>query len=164
LVYSVSSASVPCLLMPSLPGHDAYFEPNQNRPARDLIQKLLTSATGPATEEHPKGQITPSDLSRFFSLRIAQSKRDNPVFSLSLLHRFFGASNASLLYEALGGDVAACTTVLLEERFPEGFETRLAVDFSLFPLFPLTFYSACVAAWVLPWSNSICAAQRLPLG
>jgi len=105
--------------------HDAYFEPNQARPARDLIQKLLASATGPATQDHPRGQITPSDLSRFFSLRMAQSKRDNPVYTLSLLHTFFGASNASLLYEALGGDVATCTTVLLEERFPEGFETSM---------------------------------------
>ncbi|KAF9516099.1 hypothetical protein BS47DRAFT_1327600 [Hydnum rufescens UP504] len=105
--------------------HDAYFQPNQALPARDLIHKLLASASGPATEDHPKGQITPSDLSRFFSLRIAQSKRDNPVFSLSLIHTFFGASNASLLYEALGGDVATCSTVLLEERFPEGFETSM---------------------------------------
>jgi len=105
--------------------HDAYFEPNQTAPARDLIQKLLASASGPASAEHPKGYITPGDLSRFYSLRIAQSKRDNPVYSLSTLHAFFGASNASLLYETIGGDVETGTVLLLEERFPDGFETSM---------------------------------------
>jgi hypothetical protein len=108
---------------------DAFFEPDQRKPAKDLILSLLKSATGPVTTEHTLGTITPADLSRFFSLRIAQSKRDNPVFSMSLVHKFFGVSNASLLYESVGGDVATCHTLLLEERFPEGFETSMRSRF-----------------------------------
>jgi len=39
--------------------------------------------------------------------------------------RFFGASNASLMYEVAGGDVKALKTILNEERLPDGFETSL---------------------------------------
>jgi Peroxidase, family 2 len=104
-------------------GHDTFFQPDQSVPARDLIESLLASASGPVTSEHPKGQITPGDLSRFFSLRLAQSKKNNPVFSISGSERFFATSNASLIYDAVDGDVATLETLLLEERFPENFET-----------------------------------------
>ncbi|SRR5258708_5816017 len=105
-------------------GRDAFFEPDQRKPARDLITSLLKSATGPATPEHPQGTIRPIDLNRFYSTRVAQSKRDNPVFSLDLLHKFFAFSNASLLYEFAGGDVAVTRTILLEERLPDGYESK----------------------------------------
>jgi len=104
---------------------DAYFEPDQRKPAKDLILSLLRSASGPITPEHPEGSVTPDDLGRFFSVRLAQSKQDNRVFSLSLAHKFFAVSNASLLYEVSGGDVAICRTLLIEERFPEGYQTRM---------------------------------------
>lgn len=81
-------------------------------------------ATGPKSEEHPEGHLTPGDLSRCLSLREARSRRDNPVFSLDIIHKFFGASNASLMYETVQGDVKTLKTILYEERFPDGFETR----------------------------------------
>ncbi|KAF9519305.1 hypothetical protein BS47DRAFT_1324593 [Hydnum rufescens UP504] len=122
----------------SLLRHDAFFQPDQSVPARDLIESLLASASGPVTPEHPKGQVTPGDLSRFFSLRLAQSKKNNPVFSISGSQRFFATSNASLIYDAVDGDVATLETLLLEERFPENFETAMRarkgytiIDFAL---------------------------------
>jgi Peroxidase, family 2 len=104
-------------------GHDAFFAPDQTTPARDLIENLLNSASGPVSTKHPEGHITPMDLSRHLSLRFAHSKKDNPVFSISSSQKFFAASNASLLYEVFHGDVATLRTVLLEERLPENFET-----------------------------------------
>jgi len=109
----------------SLIRHDAFFAPDQTTPARDLIENLLNSASGPVSDEHPEGHITPMDLSRHLSLRFAQSKKDNPVFSISSSQKFFAASNASLLYEVFHGDVHTLRTVLLDERFPENFETSL---------------------------------------
>lgn len=85
---------------------------------------MLSSATGPVSEEHPEGHLTPKDLSRCLALREARSKRDNPVYLLDVPHQFFGASNASLMYEVCEGDVKVLKTVLYEERLPDGFETR----------------------------------------
>lgn len=81
-------------------------------------------ATGAPSEEHPDGYLTPADLSRCLSLREARSRRDNPVYQLDFIHKFFGASNASLMYETVKGDVKSLKTILNEERLPDGFETR----------------------------------------
>ena len=104
-------------------GQDAYFSPDQATPDKGLVKRLLDSASGPVTPDHPEGKFTPTDIGKFLSLRIAESKRDNPEYSLSFLHSFFMYTNASILYELLGGDVKTGKTLLSEERFPEGFET-----------------------------------------
>lgn len=88
-------------------------------------------ASGPKSAEHPEGYLTSADLSRCLSLREARSKRDNPVFSLDAFHAFFGVSNASLMYEVVNGDVKLLRTILHEERFPDGFESRFVFHFIL---------------------------------
>lgn len=110
-------------LIAHVPGHDAHFEPNQAPPARDLITKLLASASGPASAEHPEGQLTVGDIARFLSIRRAQSKRDNTSYYLTGLHKFFMSSNACILYEVWGkGDVATMKKSIYEERLYDGFE------------------------------------------
>ena len=104
-------------------GQDAYFSPNQATPDKGLVKRLLESASGPVTPDHPEGSLTPADISKYLSVRLAESKRDNPEYSLSFLQSFFMYSNASVLYELLGGDVKAGKSLLLDERFPGGFET-----------------------------------------
>jgi len=113
----------------SLVRHDAYFVEDQTIPAHDLINDMLDSASGPKTREHPEGYLTPADISRCMGLREARSRRDNPVFSLDVLHKFFGASNAALMYDVVGGDVRTLRTILHEERFPDGFETNMRQRF-----------------------------------
>lgn len=93
---------------------------------------MLDMATGPKSTEHPEGHLTPSDLSRCMALREARSERDNPEFSLDAAHQFFGASNASLMYEVANGDVKALRTILHDERIPDGFETRFVIYVSQF--------------------------------
>ena len=104
-------------------GKDAYFSPDQARPDKELINRLLKSGSGPVTPDHPEGQITPADLAKFLSLRRAESKRDNPQYTLTFLHSFFMYGNATVFYEIMGGDVKTGKSLLLEERIPEGFET-----------------------------------------
>jgi len=113
----------------SLIRHDAYWVQDQTTPATDLIHDMLASATGPVSDVHPEGYLTPKDLSRCLALREARSKRDNPVYLLDVPHQFFGASNASLMYEVCEGDVKTLKTVLYEERLPDGFETSLRQRF-----------------------------------
>ena len=104
-------------------GHDAHFVPDQSVPVGDLIAVLLSSASGPVTPDHPEGQITPADLSRAISLRLAESKKNNPDFSISVLQKYFAFLNGSLLFETFNGDVATLRTWLKEERFPDNFES-----------------------------------------
>ncbi|KAF8323786.1 Cloroperoxidase [Clavulina sp. PMI_390] len=113
----------------SLIRHDAYYVEDQTIIAHDLVKDMLDAATGPVTAEHPEGYLKPIDLSRTLALREARSKRDNPVFLLDTIHRFFGASNASLMYEVAGGDVKSLRTILNEERLPDGFESSLRQRF-----------------------------------
>jgi hypothetical protein len=102
---------------------DEYFQPDQRVIAKTLINKMLASASGPKSADHPKGYLTPGDISRWISMRRAQSKRDNPHYTMSGEHSLFGIDNSSVITEIFGGDVQTCETVLLEERFPDGFET-----------------------------------------
>ncbi|KAF8338995.1 Chloroperoxidase [Cantharellus anzutake] len=107
----------------SLLRSDAFFSPDQTVPDKQLIERLLGSATGPVAPEYPEGQVTPADLGKALSLRIAESKRNNPQFSLNILHSFFGYSNASVFYEILGGDVKTSRIILEEEKIPDGYES-----------------------------------------
>lgn len=106
---------------------DAHQEPNQGDPSlhADLINKLLRDATGPKSAKHPQGYITPNDLSISLSERRRVCRKENRYYSQSFAHKFFAASNATLVIEAFGGDVAACRTIFLEERFPKGWETHM---------------------------------------
>ncbi|KAF8343774.1 Chloroperoxidase [Cantharellus anzutake] len=100
---------------------DAHFQPDQTIPAKDLIRNLLTFATGPRSPEKPEGYLTTSDIARFLSLRIAQSKNDNPQFYLTATHKFFMWGNGSMLFQVLGGDVKTLKTILEDEKIPEGY-------------------------------------------
>jgi hypothetical protein len=63
------------------------MQPDQSKPALDLIHDFLACATG------DDGQtITPSDLSKFLEKRRAHSKIHNPQYTLSTGQKLFGSS------------------------------------------------------------------------
>jgi hypothetical protein len=62
-------------------------QPDQTKPAFDLIHAFLASATGDDGKT-----ITPEDLSKFLEMRRADSKANNPQYTLSTGQRFFGSS------------------------------------------------------------------------
>lgn len=106
-------------------GADTYFQPNQAIPSKTLINSLLASATRPKSEDHPEGALSTADIATFAGKCIADSKRWNPEFTgLSAFHTLFMGSNLGLLFSPVDGDVKDLRTILLEERFPDGFETR----------------------------------------
>jgi hypothetical protein len=107
-----------------LTGADAYFQPDQSKPTPDLIERLLASASRPPSALHPEGALSASDISKFLSARIAESKKYNPTYvGLNLVQWLFMLNNSALLLDVVDGDVAALRTILLLERFPDGFET-----------------------------------------
>jgi Peroxidase, family 2 len=71
-------------------GQDTTIQPDQSKPQSDLVQELLSSATGKDKDGTPK--LTLEDLSRFSVKRRANSQASNPGYTASLFHRAFGST------------------------------------------------------------------------
>ncbi|KAI0725072.1 Cloroperoxidase [Fomitopsis betulina] len=103
----------------SLCREDTYHNADQSKPSARLIEELLESASG------PDGTLTKGDVSRMLSKRRAESKRTNGQYSQAMIHKIFGASNASTLLTICGGRVKDLYPMLLEERIPDGWQPRV---------------------------------------
>jgi len=90
---------------------------------------LLAYASGKDAEGKPI--LTTKDLSKALSQRRADAKATNPQFTTSFVHRAFGSSNASTMLTIFGGRVEDLRTVLLEERLPDGWESKVRSRFGL---------------------------------
>jgi len=123
----------------SLVREDVYYSVDQSKIAVPLIEKLLEYASGKDAEGKPL--LTPKDLSQALGQRRADAKATNPEFTTSLSHRIFGSSNASTMLTIFGGRMDDIRTVLLEERLPDGWESRVRTRFGLtFGAFNLTVF------------------------
>ncbi|KAF7977958.1 hypothetical protein HWV62_11780 [Athelia sp. TMB] len=98
----------------SLVREDAHFEPDQSKVAKTLVEDLLTRASG------PRGELTAKDIAAAMSQRIVDCKAENPNFETNVLHRLFGAGNASMMLSLFGGSIPDLRALLLEERFLDG--------------------------------------------
>ncbi|KAG6913428.1 hypothetical protein DXG01_006864 [Tephrocybe rancida] len=107
----------------SLLRRDVHFEPNQSTIYVPFVKELLASATGKDTDGIPI--LTLSDISLISSKRRAEARAENPEFTLSKLHKTFGSTNASTLLMAFEGRVRDLEVFLLEERLPDGWESRI---------------------------------------
>lgn len=67
-------------------GHDSHLNPDQSKPAPDLIEELLASGTG------ENGALTKKDIARFSAKRRVESRRTNGQYSMSFSHKMFGSS------------------------------------------------------------------------
>jgi len=113
----------------SLVREDFYNCPDQSKIAVPLIEKLLAYASGKDAEGKPL--LTQKDLSQALSQRRADAKDTNPEFTTSFVHRMFGSSNASTMLTIFGGRIDDLRTVLLEERLPDGWQSRVRARFGL---------------------------------
>jgi len=113
----------------SLLREDFHNCPDQSKIAVPLIEGLLAYASGKDAEGKPL--LTPKDLSQALSQRRADAKATNPEFTSSFGHRMFGASNASTMLTIFGGRIEDLRTILLEERLPDGWESRVRSRFGL---------------------------------
>jgi len=113
----------------SLVREDYYHCHDQSIIAVPLIEQLIAYASGKDAEGKPL--LTPKDISQALSQRRADSHDTNPEFSTSLVHRMFGSANASTLLKIFGGRMDDIRTVLLDERLPDGWESRVRSRFGL---------------------------------
>jgi len=107
----------------SLFRRDVYFEPNQAKIHLPYVNELLECATG--KDNDGNSVLTIPDLSKISSKRRAEARAENPEFSLDKIHKTFGSSNSSTLLTIFGGHVDDLKTLLLEERLPGGWESRI---------------------------------------
>jgi len=107
----------------SLTRQDRYHEPNQGAPHIPYVKELLESSSGKA----PDGSalLTPDDLARFSAKRRIEAASANPEFSLDFGHKMFGSSNSSTMLTIMGGRVKDLESFLVEERIPDGWESRI---------------------------------------
>ncbi|KAF9467227.1 Chloroperoxidase [Collybia nuda] len=107
----------------SLTREDVHFQADQGVPHLPFIKELLASATGKDKDGNPL--LTPTDLSRISAQRRVDARATNPEFSLSFSHKMFGSSNSSTMLTIFGGRIRDLETILIEERLPEGWESRI---------------------------------------
>ncbi|KAH9961692.1 Cloroperoxidase [Lactifluus volemus] len=138
----------------SLVRRDTYLQNDQGPPDGQLVASLLKCATGPppriqATASYsplPSSDspyfdvavhvakaladfdmnrtLTATDLSRRLGVRRPESRRDNGQYSLDFRHKIFGSANGSTMLTVFGGCVPDLYTFLVEERLPDGWESR----------------------------------------
>ncbi|KAJ7491870.1 Chloroperoxidase [Mycena galericulata] len=125
----------------SLLRQDVKFDADQGTPYLPFIDELLASASGKDADGNPL--LTVADLSRYSAKRRAEARATNPDFVLDKQHKMFASSNCATLATLFGGRVADLTPFLREERFPDGWESRvrsrmgmtfLALNFTVFKL------------------------------
>jgi len=113
----------------SLTRLDTALTPAQSTQHVPFIEELLSFATGKDAEG--REILTIKDMSRILGKRRAEAKATNKDYTLSLFHKIFGSANSSTMLTIFGGRVEDLRTLLLEERLPEGWESRVRKPYGL---------------------------------
>ncbi|KAG0702213.1 Chloroperoxidase [Suillus ampliporus] len=108
---------------------DSAFEPNQSTKDVPSIEELLAAATG--KDKDGNDVITAKDISKMLGKRRAVSRAVNKEFSLSFLHKIFGSTDTSTLITVFGGRVDDLRSFLLDERIPDGWESRVRQPYGM---------------------------------
>ncbi|KAG2347195.1 Cloroperoxidase [Suillus weaverae] len=108
---------------------DTALEPNQSTKHIPFIEELLAAFTG--KDKNGNDVLTNKDLSRILGKRRAVARATNREFSLSFFHKIFGSSNSSTLLTIFGGRVDDLRSIVLHERIPEGWESRIRQPYGL---------------------------------
>jgi len=108
----------------SLLRRDVHFEPDLGVIHLPYVKELLDSCSGKDEDGNPL--LTLPDLSLMLSKRRAESRAQNPEFSLSKDQaELFSPANAGSLFLVFGGRSKDLEVFLTEERIPEGWESRI---------------------------------------
>ncbi|KAG1769790.1 Chloroperoxidase [Suillus occidentalis] len=108
---------------------DTALEPNQSMKHVPFIEELLAAPTG--KDKNGNVVLTTRDLSRILGKRRAVARATNNDFSLSFFHKVFGSANSSTLLTIFGGRVDDLRSIVLHERIPDGWESRVREPYGL---------------------------------
>ncbi|KAF8902549.1 heme-thiolate peroxidase [Gymnopilus junonius] len=107
----------------SLTREDSALVSDQSKPHIPYVKELLASASGKDKDGNPL--LTPKDLSDYSAKRRVDARATNPHFTLDFFHKVFGSSNSSTMLTIFGGRISDLESILVEERIPEGWESRV---------------------------------------
>jgi hypothetical protein len=133
------------ILIPA-PGEDSALVPDQSKPHLPFVRELLASASG--RDKDGNALLTAKDVSEYSAKRRVDAKATNPDFMLLLNHKLFGSSkcvsphhldylnwllirlllyhgSSSTMLTIFGGRVKDLESILVDERIPEGWESRI---------------------------------------
>ena len=82
----------------SLTRQDVALVPDQGKPDLELVDDLLSQATGKLADG--RSQLTISDLSRALSGRRAEARATNPSYTESFFHNMFGSAKYGIYCHA----------------------------------------------------------------
>jgi len=102
---------------------DAALEPDQSVKHVPFIEELLALST--VKDKDGNNILTTKDFSRILGKRRAVARAVNKEYSLALSHKIFASTNAAILLTIFGGRVDDMRAILLDERIPEGWESRI---------------------------------------
>ncbi|KAF4576265.1 hypothetical protein EYR40_000504 [Pleurotus pulmonarius] len=113
----------------SMTREDVHRQPDQGKPHLPFVEELLSRATGKDTEGN--AVLTIPDVAHYMAKRRVDAPKANPEFTTSKFHETFGSSNSSTLLTIYGGRVDDLRPILVEERIPDGWESRIRAPFGL---------------------------------
>jgi len=113
----------------SLTREDIHFTKDQGKPHLPFVRELLDFASG--KDKDGNKLFTAADVSRCLAKRRAESRANNPEFHMNLSHRLFSSSNSSTILTIFGCRASDLESIFVEERLPEGWESRVREPFGL---------------------------------
>ncbi|KAJ8517165.1 heme-thiolate peroxidase [Pleurotus djamor] len=113
----------------SMTRQDLYHQKDQGKPYLPYIEELLASASGKDKAGNPL--LTIEDVAHYMAKRRVDAPRENPEFTTTKFHENFGSSNSSTLLTIYGGRMDDLRPILVEERIPDGWESRIRKPFGL---------------------------------
>jgi len=102
---------------------DRAQQPDQGNPYAPFIEELLGSATGKDKEGNPL--LTFNDMAAQSAKRRVDAQASNPEFALDCTHKIFGSTNCVILLMIFGGRVPDLKSILIDEKLPEEWESRV---------------------------------------
>jgi hypothetical protein len=106
----------------SITRQDSAQQPDQGKPDAPLIEALLASATGKDKEGNPL--LTAKDMAAHSAKRRLDAPASNSEFTLDFTHKIFASTNYVILLMIFGGRVLDLKSILIDEKLPEGWESR----------------------------------------
>jgi len=107
----------------SMTRQDSAFDPDQGKPYIPQIEELLASATG--KDKAGNTVLTTENLAAYNAKRRIEAKASNPEFTLDFTHQIFGSTNCVILLKIFGGRVLDLKSILIDEKLPEEWESRV---------------------------------------
>ncbi|CAE6456574.1 unnamed protein product [Rhizoctonia solani] len=103
---------------------DIRWQRDQGIPDREIIEGFFESAGLNINRLQPTDKLTLEAFSNYLAYRRAHSKAFNGQYIMNRSGKSFGCINSAIAYDVFDGNAADLRTWFLEERIPNGWESK----------------------------------------